>query len=223
MNSNLNFSKISAVACFIACIGDFLLTIILGYFYPGYNHLKLVMSELGTAKSPVAVWISTWWLIYGLLIIIFGIGLGKALNFKNTLSKLSAFLIILFGIGAGIGAGIFPYNSSIKEVVILDTLHDIFAGTGYIAILFLPIILIKLFLRVKLKGMVILSTITQIMGLIFFIIFITSENSIYKNNILAYSGLWQRLFLLNYYVYFLILSSKINRPVTTSEVVTGLF
>lgn len=39
MNAYLKFSKISAIACFVACIGDFLVVIILGCFYPEYDHL----------------------------------------------------------------------------------------------------------------------------------------------------------------------------------------
>lgn len=209
MNTYLNSSKISAIACFVACIGDFFVTTILGCFYPGYNHLKFVMSELGTSKSPVAIWISAWWIIYGILIIIFGVGFGKTLNLKNTLTKLSTILIIIFGIGAGIGAGIFSYHHITEKVIILGKMHDIFAGIGFIAILFLPIISFKLFLDKNIQGISILSVIIQIVGLIFFVIFIISENSFYKNNILGYSGLWQRLFLLNYYVYFLIVSYKI--------------
>lgn len=209
MTTYLNFSKISAIACFIACAGDFLITIILGCFYPGYNHLEFVMSELATAKSPVAIWISIWWIIYGILIIVFGIGFGKTLNLKNTLAKLSMGLIILFGIGAGIGAGIFPYSSIVQEATISGRIHDISSSIGFIAILFLPIISLKLFLNKNIRGMSVLSVIIQIIGLTSFVVFIISENSFYKNSILGYSGLWQRLFLLNYYVYFLTVSYKI--------------
>ena len=164
MTAYLNFSKISAIACFIACIGDFLVTIVLGCFYPRYNHLKFTMSELATVKSPVAIWISTWWIIYGILIIIFGIGFGKALNLKNTLTKVSTALIILFGIGAGIGAGIFSYSPITQETTISGNIHDISAGVGFIAILFLPIISFKLFSDKKIQSVSVLSVITQITG-----------------------------------------------------------
>ncbi|MFH1692238.1 MAG: DUF998 domain-containing protein [Candidatus Omnitrophota bacterium] len=107
------------------------------------------MSELQTAKNPIAFLISAWWIIYGILIIVFGIGFGKTLNLKKTLTKLSMALIILFGIGAGIGSGIFPYSPTTQDATISGRIHDISGSIGFIAILFLPIISLKLFLSKK--------------------------------------------------------------------------
>ena len=60
MKSNRRFIIASAAAGLVAPLGDFAVTSILGVFYPNYNHFKLVMSELGTSQSPVAMWISLW-------------------------------------------------------------------------------------------------------------------------------------------------------------------
>ena len=57
VRSKNRFIIIAAVAGLVAFVGDFLVTIALGFFYPNYNHFKLVMSELGTSQSPVAVWV----------------------------------------------------------------------------------------------------------------------------------------------------------------------
>jgi fucose permease len=55
VKSNSGCFVLAAVAGFIAFIGDFLVTIVLGFLYPNYNHLALVMNELDTSQSPVAV------------------------------------------------------------------------------------------------------------------------------------------------------------------------
>ena len=109
--SKSQFITIAAIAGLVAFVGDFLVTIVLGFFYPNYNHLKLVMSELGTPASPVAVWVGLWWVVFGILFIAFAIGFAAAFASGKKSALIVALLIGLFGLGAGIGAGLFPIDS----------------------------------------------------------------------------------------------------------------
>ncbi|MBL7140341.1 MAG: DUF998 domain-containing protein, partial [Planctomycetes bacterium] len=61
------FTVVAAVGGLAACVGEFAVPFILGRFYPGYSHLRNVLSELGAPGSPVAVWMNLWWCVFGVL------------------------------------------------------------------------------------------------------------------------------------------------------------
>ncbi len=209
-----NFIKIASIACVIACIGDFIVTIILGLFYPDYNHLKLVMSELGTSKSPVAIWINLWWIVFGILFITFAIGFKKAFALNKRSVVIVTLLIALFGLGAGICAGLFPMDPGGLETTITGKLHGICGGMGFLAIVFVPLFLLNIFSRKHLPKLYLLSITVFVMGLAFFVLFVISEDVSSTKGLLSYAGLWQRLFLLNYYIYFMAIAVrmlKINK------------
>lgn len=166
------------------------------------------MSELGTSKSPVAEWISVWWVVYGILLVIYAIGFGKSLHFSGIPIKLITIAIIIFGVGAGIGAGIFPADPDGKETTLSGKIHGISAGMGFLAIVFLPLISLTLFKKQAHPNLFLVLVLIQIAGLLFFFLFLTSGKTSLRQGILGYSGLWQRLFLLNYYTFFIMIAIK---------------
>lgn len=196
--------KLGPVFIAIACIGDFLTTFILALFYKNYNHLTMVMSELGSLNSPVAIWISIFGVFYGILFILFGYSFYAV--FKNKKSgKIIGYLFAANGIGAGILAGIFPMNPN----TLSGQIHNIAAGSGFFAIAFIPIIALKLFNNKNHRNLQKFLVISQILGLSFFGLFIMAEDALSGNTIFQYAGLWQRVFLLNYYIVFMVLALEL--------------
>jgi hypothetical protein len=192
-----NFILISAILGFIAFFGDFILTFIFGFFKEDYSFFEDTMSELGNRESRFKTFFRIWWIVWGICIIIFGIGFG--FYYYDSLYEIiiitTVILISIFGFGAGIVVGIFPEDPKGEQESISGKLHGIFAGIGFIAILVVPSVLgsvsDKIFLAV--------SVIVQIFSVIFFILFILS-----KYPKIGKSGLWQRLFLLTNYCYLII-------------------
>ncbi len=204
-----NFIKITSIACIIACIGDFIVTIILGLFYPDYNHLKLVMSELGTSNSPVAIWANLWWIVFGILFITFAIGFKEAFaSNRKSVVMIVTLLIMLFGLGAGIGGGLFPMEPGGSETTLIGKLHSICAGIGFLAIMFVPLISLAIFPQTRSPRLYWLSVGIFVLGLASFVLFVVSEDASSVSGLLSYAGLWQRLFLLNYYVYFMAIAVR---------------
>ena len=201
VKSKSRFILLAAVAGLIAFAGDFLVTIILGFFYPNYHHLELVMSELGTIKSPVAVWMNIWWVVFGILFIIFALGFRKFFTSHKKSVLIATLLILLFGLGAGVGAGLFPMEPGGSETTLTGKLHGICAGIGFLAIMFVPLISLALFPRKSSSRMFWLSVIVFVVGLVSFGLFVTSEDAASGGGLLSYAGLWQRVFLLDNYVY----------------------
>jgi hypothetical protein len=209
------FVVMAAIAGLVAFAGDFLVTIVLGFFYPNYNHLKLVMSELGTSQSPVAVWIGLWWVVFGFLFFAFAIGFAAVFAAGKKSALIVALLIVLFGLGAGVGAGLFPMDPAGTEITRVGELHGVFAGTGFFAIAFVPLVSLAVFPRKRVAGIYWLSIAVFVLGLVSFALFVVSEDVPSPEGILSYTGLWQRLFLLIHYTYLGVIAVLMIRSTRT--------
>lgn len=201
MKNSPAFIIISSVACIIACIGEFVTVFAFGVNYPGYNHLKDTMSLLGTSVSPVSDEISIWWVIMGVLLIFFATGLQKTLKVKGGYAKLASWLIILYAIGEGIGSGLFKADRTANGLTTSAVIHDIVVGIGVAAILLFPFIMQKVITKKEMPVFYRMSQIVFISGIITVLLFLFRYSTNENNFLAVYKGLWQRLFMLNTYVY----------------------
>jgi len=195
------FIWVASIAGIIVFVGDFLVTFILGFFYPNYSHLKIVMSELGTGESPVAIWINLWWIVFGTFFVIFGIGILKAFGEHKKASFWGMILMILFGVGGWICGGLFPMDPGGAETTLAGKLHGICGGVGYLALLIVPLVLLPIFSKEKEPRQYWVSISVFVAGITTFILFLASEDATAVGSLLSYPGLWQRLFLLVNYAY----------------------
>lgn len=202
MKKNETFIYVSAIVCIAVCIGEFVALFVLGSFYPGFNHLKDTMSSLGASNSPVSNEISTWWVIMGLLFIFFATGLRKAFSEKGLYSKIASWLIILYGFGEGVGSGAFKADHIANSLKISAVIHDILGGIGVTAVLILPLIMQKVITKNEMPVFYRLSKIVFIAGIVTVGLFLFRYSSDENNFFTLYKGLWQRLFMLNTYLYF---------------------
>jgi len=202
MKKNETFIYVSAIVCIAVCIGEFVALFVLGSFYPGFNHLKDTMSSLGASNSPVSNEISTWWVIMGLLFIFFATGLRKAFSEKGLYSKIAFWLIILYGFGEGVGSGAFKADHIANSLKTSAVIHDTLGGLGVIAVLILPLIMQKVITKNEMPVFYRLSKIVFIAGIVTVGLFLFRYSSDENNFFTLYKGLWQRLFMLNTYLYF---------------------
>lgn len=202
MKKNETFIYVSAIVCIAVCIGEFVALFVLGSFYPGFNHLKDTMSSLGASNSPVSNEISTWWVIMGLLFIFFATGLRKAFSEKGLYSKIASWLIILYGFGEGVGSGAFKADHIANSLKTSAVIHDTLGGLGVIAVLILPLIMQKVITKNEMPVFYRLSKIVFIAGIVTVGLFLFRYSSDENNFFTLYKGLWQRLFMLNTYLYF---------------------
>jgi hypothetical protein len=200
----LNGIKIMAIVCITICIADFIVLFVLGDYYPGYSQLKNTISSLGATMSPVSDLISAWWIFIGIVFIFFGIIFRKVFYENPKSSKLASILIMLYGIGEGIGSGLFKADRIGGEMTPSFIAHDIAGGIGLIAAFLLPLVMQKVIEKANYPRFNVFSKIIFFIGLItiafFTIRFSTQRSWIFDR------GLWQRLFMLNLYVYFITIS-----------------
>jgi hypothetical protein len=193
--------KLSCISCFIASFGDFIVMEILGLYYPGYNQMKNTMSSLGASISPVSNAMSVSWIIIGFLFILFGIGFYIAFKSKGQIAILASWLIILYGFGEGIGSGVFKANHINDLLTTGAMIHDVFGGFGIAAILFLPQCMKKVIGKTDLPHFYKMSSVVFYVGIFMLVLFsfrYITENTNFLN---IYKGLWQRLMMLNTYIY----------------------
>jgi len=199
-----------SAACFTGCTGDFLSVFILGKEYPGYNQISDTMSSLGSSASPVSNIISACWIILGILMIIFAFGFRAAYSQEDKNVKIVFWLLILYGSGEGLGSGLFKADLVSGSYTTSYVLHDILGGAGVVAILFLPLIVQKIKPFVSNPGFKRFSNITFILGTMFLVLFLFRYKGNVEATVAKYTGLWQRLFILVYYIYMMAIAIKMT-------------
>ncbi len=186
----------SAIAGILACLGDFIVTFILGALFPGYNLLHQSESYLGTAASPVAIYMNIWGVVFCLLLIIFAWGLRKSIFHKGKWQKIVVWCIALYGIGEGAGSGLFPYDHVGNVLTLSAKLHSLFGVLGGISLALIPLACTKIFSKATFPTMHNYSWFVFSSGLFFIILFMISEH-----DLIPYKGLWQRIFILDYHLF----------------------
>jgi hypothetical protein len=195
----------SSIACWIACIGEFAFVFILGQYYTGYNQLKDTMSSLGVSKSPVSDEISLWWIVAGFLFMFFAFGLKKAFSDRGKNSGLAALLVFIYGLGEGIGSGAFKADRIHDTLTLSAIIHDAVGGLGVAAALMLPLVMMKIIPANESGLFHRFSKIIFVFGLIAVALF-EFRYVFPESSIAVYKGLWQRLYMLDFYVYLTIVA-----------------
>ncbi|MBX2940802.1 MAG: DUF998 domain-containing protein [Cyclobacteriaceae bacterium] len=199
-NSHKSIATFSFICCLSACVGDFVVTFLLGLFYPGYDFTSQTESSLGTANSPVANYMNLWGVLFGLLLIIFGLGIRETEFKKEKWGVILLWLIILYGFGEGFGSGLFPNNHIGNDHTIVPNTHNVFGAIGGFALVLIPLAGSKIFAKKKCHKLNKYSKFVLIIGIVLIFIYLLS-----RIGIIPYKGLWQRVFILHYHIYLIVL------------------
>jgi len=197
----------AAFICLAAFSGDFIVTFNLGKQYPGYNQVSDVMSLLGSTESPVSAEMSFWWIILGVLLIIFAAGFRIAYSGTGKFIKIAFWMIVIYAIGEDMGSGIFKADTIEGSMTTSYLIHNIFGGAGICGILFLPLAVEKIIPLSESAAFRLFSRSVLVAGLILLFLFSFRLISIGNNFVERSAGLWQRLFALDYYLYLIVIAS----------------
>lgn len=204
------------IACILACVGDFAVTFIFGGYYPGYSQLSDTMSSLGASASPVSDEVSLWWIILGILIIIFAIAFWLVMG-PRKYAGTAACLLIMYGLGEGFGSGVFKADPSHGMLFSESFIHNALGGIGVAALMFFPMVMRRMIPPSENRHFSSYSIVVFVIGLIFIALFLFRYSNL--EILKMYKGLWQRLFVLNLYLYLLVVDgiivSKILRKNTS--------
>ena len=165
-----------------------------------------MISALGASASPISNQISLWWIVMGLLLILFATGFKQAFAEKGRIANTGSWLIAFYGIGEGIGSGTFKVGNLANSLTISAIIHDILSGMGVVAFLIFPLIMLKIIPRKEMPVFYRISQFVFISGMIFIILLQFRYATNGTNFLSLYKGLWQRLFMLNTYFYLMCIS-----------------
>lgn len=175
----------------IALVGDFIVPYILALFYPTYRHKNDVMSLLGNPNSPVARWYNSWLVLLGVLMCQAGFKYYTTyLDISKNNAFISAAILILFGLGAGIIAGVFSVDERKKEATLALKIHGVGSTFGFIGLTFMPLMIGLLGFKLSKYGLAYTSLMFFMMSMLFFIFFVMSERDKYKGSLMGKTGLW---------------------------------
>jgi hypothetical protein len=137
---------------------------------------------------------NVWGVIFSVVFVVFAYALQKTIFQKGMWQHAAVWLIAIYGVGEGAGSGLFPYNHIGGELTLSGQLHSIFSAIGDVAMVILPFALIKVFPRKDFPKLNLYAWVVAISGPALIIIFLLA-----RQNLVPLKGLWQRLFLLDYY------------------------
>ena len=196
----------SAMLCIAACVADLILIYTFGKQIPGYNHVKDSLSSVWVSGSPVAVAVTVWSVVLGTIFVFFAFGFRKTFNKYGKQVKTASWLIILYGLGEGVASGIFRADTVNGKLTSLAYLHDLLGGIGVVALLILPFVMRKIFTAFASPVFYRFSGIVSAIGLFSIFLFSFRLDYFADSMLHDYSGLWQRIFLVNYYGYFIVIA-----------------
>ncbi len=198
---------VSAAIGIAACLGDLFMTHLLGTWYPGYRPLYQPMSDLGGTGSPVASVTSTWWTVMGLMFVAFGFGYFRAFWYQGKHAHQAAWMIALYGIGEGLGSSLVPETPGEAFWTPGNLIHGILGAVGVLAAIALPFIIMKIANARQSRWLYRYSWFTSITGIAFIFLFAVCFLFKPAGGWISCCGLWQRLFMLVYYSFFVCLAS----------------
>lgn len=205
----------SAILCITGCITDLVLIYLFGNQIPGYNQLTSTLSSLGVSKSPVADEVTVWTVVLGVIFVFFAFGFRKVFQTYGKETRRAFWLITLYGLGECVASGIFRADSLNGRLTDMAIIHDLLGGIGVIALLLLPLLMRKAFSRFLFPLFFRISGIVFALGLISTLLFSFRLEYFAGTFLYSYSGIWQRIFLINYYFYFTVIAimmiQKVNR------------
>ena len=121
-----------------------IIVIILGFLWPGYNHVSQFMSELGATGAPNAIIMNIFgFILLGILMIAFSFGLYRNVS-KGKVTTISSALIVVSGISL-VAVAFFPCNLGCVNISFTGKMHGVFATIPGVAMALAPLIIAQQF------------------------------------------------------------------------------
>ncbi len=133
-----SLERILVLAGIVSVILDMVLATVLSALQEGYDPLAQFMSELGVPGSPFAEVISFWWIVEGILLVLYGIGFFRIVRGAGKIWWSGPVLVMTFGLFSGVGSGIFPCDVACAGMTLSGKMHEAANVIGTFAIVMAP-------------------------------------------------------------------------------------
>lgn len=187
-------------------ISDFLTPYVLGLFYPGMNHLTMIISSFGKETSPVHQAFNRWSIFSGILVVLSMPAIYATFRLASRkLALLLAGMIGIYGIGDCMFTGLFSIETGQTSWTLETWLHNIGSGVGFAGFFLSPIVLVLLFTKTgkELRLYVILMVASFLVAFMYLMARLPGINQLPLFSVL---GFWQRASLFFNYLPLAVLS-----------------
>jgi hypothetical protein len=170
------------------------------------------MSLLGSVSSPVSTAISIWWILLFILLFIFALGFRKSFSINDPKIRIASLLIIIYGLGEGLGSAVFPISHSGNGFNLITNLHILAGSIGTAAILLLPLVLMNIFTDPDHPYFNKFSLMVFFTGALFVSLMILKPFLDKTTSpVESYQGLWQRLYVLDVYIFLIVIAFRMRK------------
>ncbi len=121
--------------------------------------------------------------------------------------------LLIYGLGEGLGSGCFPIDPNDAVITMNGKLHNIFSGIGDSGLVLFPFFILLMFPKIENPKLhIYLWSVTGV-GLLMGSFFLIAKYFHPDNFILSFKGVWQRIYLFNYYLMLMVISWKMARQI----------
>ena len=116
---------------------------------------------------------------------------------------MAAWMLALYGIGEGLGSGLVRGSPGRSFQTPGSIIHNLLGGVGVAAAILLPFLVMKIYGGRRSPAIFWYSWICTAAGVFSFILFSIATFYHPEGSWISWAGLWQRLFMLAYYLFFI--------------------
>lgn len=205
----IRWSYAALITCLVATVCDLASLSVFARLYPAYDPRLEPISALGASGSPIAHFVSGWWVFLGVVFLLFSISYGKSNFLHHPAQRISAWLIGVYAIGEEVGSGLFPGNHLAGHLTTTGIIHNVIGGIGVIALVSIPFVLMKKYTRTGHAAFNRFLLIISLTGMLFFLLFSISRLALPEMHVIrSWHGTWQRFFIANYYIMLVVIAVK---------------
>ena len=203
---------IGIIAFWLTFVLEITTEICFGSKFPGYNWKTQSLSYIVQSGSPIEKQGLIWGVISTILLALFTNTFYQLYKLKKWALIATCFLLT-YALGEGLGSGFFPINPPETPITMDAKLHNLFGGIGDICLVLLPFVLMLMFPKTENQRIHFYLWTVVIIGLIMASFFLIAKYFHPDNFILSFKGVWQRIYLLNYYLMLLVFSFLMIRQI----------
>jgi hypothetical protein len=194
----------------MACLADPYILFHYGSVFPGYSHFSELISELGSSDSPVTKLFSAWWVISGIFFLAFAAALYYSYGEHGRIAVTATWLVVLYATGDCILSGFFPDDHFHGgELTFASKVHVATGAVGIFALLAFPLVMRKIITKERSIYFFNFSLIVFFTGMLMAVLLFFRY--CYVPYLSDLQGLWQRIMMFTFYVYFIVLAGMMMK------------
>jgi hypothetical membrane protein len=214
---NRRLISVLSLTGILGSVLNILIIITLDLTVPDYNSTTQYVSEFGITPGITSEIVSSWWIVSGIILILFSLALNNTMEKAGRFSFLGPLCICLYGLLDSIGSSIFPMD--VAGETITGMIHTIVSFIGITAVTFSPLALVgRMKKDPRWNRLVGFTWITQIIFCVIYVVCVLAFTEIYFGQ---YVGFLQRVFIYGVDIWIIVLGLSARKALAATGIDGG--